>query len=90
MKNKLVILSFLGMVGSNLVLIAFMDDSSDEKQIYSYQLDIDGKEKLIMWNNSDQFHRTNETSFVIRESKRRSKLLERANKFLANYHISLT
>lgn len=90
MKNKLVILSFLGMVSSNLVSIAFIDDSSDEKQIYSYQLDIDGNEKLIMWNDFDQFHRANGTSFVIKENKRRSKLLEKANNFLANYNISLT
>lgn len=90
MKNKLVILSFLGMVSSNLVSIAFIDDSSDEKQIYSYQLDISGNEKLIMWDDFDQFHRANETSFVIKEGKRRLKLLEMANNFLANYHISLT
>lgn len=89
MKNKLVILSFLGMVSSNLVSIAFVDDSSDEKQIYSYQLDIDGNEKLVMWNDFDQFHGANETSFVIEEKKRKSKLLDKANKFLADYHISL-
>lgn len=90
MTNKLIILSFLGTISNNLVSIAFVDDSSDEKQIYSYQLDIDGNEKLIMWNDFDQFRRANETSFVIKLNKRRSKLLEKANNFLADYHISLT